>query len=145
MEIASGGRNGQSTFEIRRAMRLTNLVENVKCRHVDSTSLDNIDKLIQRSIATDVDVCVRDLVLRQHCFDFLRLDVRKGDGVRNGDSSSIFLSDGDGWRSLVESNSESFQFCFDNLAANMREYDDQAKYRIDEQLCLLAVSVHPAR
>lgn len=89
--------------------------------HVDygdihSVSLNNVHQVIRRGVRLPnrhVRVCYP--ILTQNGLNLVVVDVRERDGVCNGYTALILPSNHDRWWSLVQSNSKTFEFGFDNF------------------------------
>ena len=79
-------------------------------------SLNYIHQVVRGRVRLpDGDVRVADAILTQNRLDFIVIDVRERDGVRDRDPALIFLAHSDvGWF-LVESDPEAFEFGLDDL------------------------------
>lgn len=77
-------------------------------------TLDDVDELVDRRVATDVDVCVGHAVLAQDGLDLVGRDLGERDRVGDRDSSLLLLLDRDVGRSLVQADAEAFQFVLDD-------------------------------
>ena len=68
----------------------------------------------------DRDVRIAHLVLAEHRLDFVVVDVRERDGVRDGDTALVLPAYSDVWWLLVEPDSEALEFRLDNLLVTKR-------------------------
>ena len=62
----------------------------------------------------DRDVRITHLVLAEHRLDFVVVDVRERDGVRDGDTALVLPAYSDVWWLLVEPDTESFELGLDD-------------------------------
>lgn len=77
---------------------------------------NNVYYIIHRRIRfTNHHITIAILHLAQNSFDFVRIHIRQWDSIGDGDPSLVFLLNCDVRRFLVESDTEPFQFLFDDL------------------------------
>ena len=126
---------------------LVDLVHNVDGRGVDSVSLDDVDKFVDRRVAAEDDVRVQDLVLVQDRLDRLLVQVAQRDARADVESSPLLLAESDVGRFLVEPNAESLQLFLDfslvrqGLEAVQHDQDQIASSGSADNLSTASLSV----
>lgn len=91
-----------------------NLVKGIQTRNVFSISFNDIDDIVFSGIALQANIGIVDLVLSEDSLDGLVADTIGVDHTGDCYATLVLLFEIDVWRALVESDSETFEFVFDD-------------------------------
>jgi hypothetical protein len=91
-----------------------NLVKSIQAGDVFSISFDDIDDIVFSGIALETNIGIVDLVLSENGLDGLVADTIGVDHTGDCYATLVLLLEINVWRALVESNSETFEFVFDD-------------------------------
>jgi len=79
------------------------------------------------------DIHVIDFILAEYCFNLFLIHVRQRDCIRDCNTAFFLPTHQNGWRPLVETDTETFEFRFDKLLISQRL--ENIKYDKDEVTC----------
>lgn len=79
-------------------------------------AFDHVHKIIRSAVwFANGNITIAKFILAQDSLNFILVDVCEGNGVRDCNSTLVFLANIDGWRLLVEPYTKSFELSFDDL------------------------------
>jgi len=94
-------------------MSAAKISERATCKPV---SFDNIHQIIRCSTRfPNCNIRIINLIFAKDRLDLIMIDIRKRDGVCDCNTAFFLFAHENGWRSLVQSDAEAFEFGLDEL------------------------------